>query len=1009
MAFIGRERELAVVGTALQRSSQRELTRVAISGPLGIGTTRLLDELEARIAKAADLAKVTIVRARSLEPEAGIAYAGLRRALGKEFDAAVAARPALDAPDQRGARVRESLLRLFESKAANGQVCLIVEDLEHADPGTLELIRMVLRLRRRMALTLIVTFHGDEIGRGHGAAGLRDELLGNPGVEQIALEPMSADELLALVEAMTGDRPTLSFMAAVTEGSRGNPLVASQLVEASQRQAGIRLSDPHEEIIHARLAQLERPTLRALRLLAAARVPMATDQLARVRLPDGHLTRTAVAELGESGLVAGDGADGGLLSLHQLVAEAVDHSTLPGELHELHAALAQANGASPAIAAWHWSRAFKPVKARDAYYAAAALAEEIEPGPTTMADYNAALELDIDGEADADTIARAAAAAAAAGAFRHAATLLEQAIERLADGRAERLLSPRASAEARDRAALLSEELGRYRRESGDIVGGRAAIEQALELAATAPASTRARVLASLAQDLMLADYEGHYEDSAKRAEEARRVARSAGADGLADLAHATDTLAVDLGFGRGAINKALALLDEAIDAARKAGRLDELMRCYANKTTLLDLDTRREEALAAVKEGIAEAERGGLALTYGSFLRGNAADILFQLGRWAESEAECRAALEFPPAGVAWFSPILYLGLVLVESRADEEAARLVGQTLLELEAVPAGQWSALVLRSAVSLALWRGEAADAVAAAESGWAAVAETDDAHQMAFAAATVLEACAAAAERGRAKRDYSAVADAGALAERVLAAATEAMAKPGLPRTVGARKEAELYLATARAHSERVRGRARPEPWAKLAEAWAAQSVPYNVARARYWQTAALLTDRSRRSEARKSITEAWKIAGKLPAAPLRKALAELGVRGNIRLPEDKLVAIPIQPEVGTKDLVAVGPGPVSGVVPADFAARIGTGHRHPASGRFGLSPRESSVLVILTEGRTNREIAERLFISERTVAVHVRRILQKMGVKGRVEAAGVAIRLGLVPDAKVRR
>jgi DNA-binding CsgD family transcriptional regulator len=275
--------------------------------------------------------------------------------------------------------------------------------------------------------------------------------------------------------------------------------------------------------------------------------------------------------------------------------------------------------------------------------------------------------------------------------------------------------------------------------------------------------------------------------------------------------------------------------------------------------------------------------------------------------------------------------------------------------------------------------------------------------------MAFAAATVLEACAAAAERGRARRDYSAVADAGALAARVLAAATEAMAKPGLPRTVGARKEAELYLATARAHDERVRGRARPEPWAKLAEAWAAQSVPYNVARARYWQTAALLTDRSRRSEARRAITEAWKIAGKLPAAPLRKALAELGVRGNIRLPEDKLVAIPIQPEVGSNGMVAVGPGPASGSAPADFAARIGTGNRHPASGRFGLSPRESSVLVILTEGRTNREIAERLFISERTVAVHVRRILQKMGVKGRVEAAGVAIRLGLVPEAKVRR
>ena len=81
MAFIGRERELAALGAAVQRSSQRELTRVAISGPLGIGVTRLLDELETRIAKASDLAKVSMLRAKSLEPEAGIAYAGLRTAL----------------------------------------------------------------------------------------------------------------------------------------------------------------------------------------------------------------------------------------------------------------------------------------------------------------------------------------------------------------------------------------------------------------------------------------------------------------------------------------------------------------------------------------------------------------------------------------------------------------------------------------------------------------------------------------------------------------------------------------------------------------------------------------------------------------------------------------------------------------------------------------------------------------------------------------------------------------
>lgn len=1002
MAFIGRERELAVLGGALQRAADRELTRVAISGHLGIGVTRLLDELEARLAKAKN-SGVTVLRARCLEPLAGVAYGALREPLGDAYIGISADRPELDAPDQRGARGRETLLTILERVAGDGQLCLIVEDLEHADPGTRELVRMLLRLRRRMALTLIVAWHGDELGRGHPAEGLVDEIAASEGVERVALEPLNTDELFALVESLEDERPTLGFMAAVMEGSRGNPLVASQLVVAHQHQEGVRLSDPLEEIIHASLAGLDRGVLRGLRLLALSRRPMSTDELASLRLPDGHLPRTALEKLPDSGLVV-LGADGAL-AVHQLVAEAIEHATLPSERHALQSALADAAD-EPGVAAWHWSRAFQPTRAHDAYLRAAVVSEAIEPGPTTLANYSAALEIDLQGATDPEILASAAAAAYASGAFRHAATLAEQAMERLAGGRVERLLSARADAAVRERAARLSEELGRYRRSSGDLAGAREAIEQAVELAPAGAAATRAMVLASLAQDLML---DGHFTESVKRAEEARTAARSAGDDALFDLAHATDTLAVDLGYS-GQVDRALGLLDEAIADARRAGRLDELVRCYANKTTLLDLDTRRDEALAAVKEGIAEAKRNGLGLTYGAFLRGNAADILFQLGRWEESEAECRAGLEFPPAGVAWVSPILYLGLVLVEARADEEAERLLGQTLLQLETVPAGQWSAIVLRTAVSFALWRGELDDAMAAAAQGWERVVESEDAIQMAVSAATVLEACAASAEKARAKRDFSKVADAGALATRVLKAAEDALAAYALPRTVGARREAELYLATARAHAERVKGRSKPETWAAIADEWAQIPVPYNVAKARWWQTVALLPNRSRRAEARKALNEAWKIAGKLPAEPLRRALHELGERGRIRLPEDRLVAIPMAKE---RELVAVGPGPAQtaaqgSAVREGLAAFIGgdgaSRATPPAMSRFGLSPRENSVLAVLAEGRTNREIAERLFISDRTVAVHVRRILSKLGVSGRVEATGLAIRLGLVPD-----
>ena len=64
----------------------------------------------------------------------------------------------------------------------------------------------------------------------------------------------------------------------------------------------------------------------------------------------------------------------------------------------------------------------------------------------------------------------------------------------------------------------------------------------------------------------------------------------------------------------------------------------------------------------------------------------------------------------------------------------------------------------------------------------------------------------------------------------------------------------------------------------------------------------------------------------------------------------------------------------------------------------------GLSPREVEVLRLITQGLSNREIGERLVITESTVRRHVSNIYDKIGVSNRTEAARYALREGLVHE-----
>jgi DNA-binding NarL/FixJ family response regulator len=79
----------------------------------------------------------------------------------------------------------------------------------------------------------------------------------------------------------------------------------------------------------------------------------------------------------------------------------------------------------------------------------------------------------------------------------------------------------------------------------------------------------------------------------------------------------------------------------------------------------------------------------------------------------------------------------------------------------------------------------------------------------------------------------------------------------------------------------------------------------------------------------------------------------------------------------------------------------DAVAAVSDGNGAEPQDPFGLTPRERQVLALIAEGATNRQIGAALYMAEKTASVHVSRILAKLGVQSRTQAAAVAHRMHL--------
>jgi len=275
------------------------------------------------------------------------------------------------------------------------------------------------------------------------------------------------------------------------------------------------------------------------------------------------------------------------------------------------------------------------------------------------------------------------------------------------------------------------------------------------------------------------------------------------------------------------------------------------------------------------------------------------------------------------------------------------------------------AREYTALV----AELRLWQGRLEEARTAVQDGLDQVAGTDEQMRSGRLLCLGLRVEADQAELARAHHDLAEVHTA-VHAANALAARAAAMTPNPLMPDATTILTSPAVRALWEAERSRLHGQSDPAQWQQAATAWLALGRPYPAAYAQWRRAEALLATRTPRAQAEDTLQAAHAIAVRLGAAPLRHELELLAQRGRLRLQAAS------EPAPATIEAPSVSPS-------------------------LGLTAREVEVLALVAAGRTNRQIGQELFITPKTASVHVSRILAKLGVAGRGEAAAIAHRLGL--------
>lgn len=982
--LVGRSDPLEQLQAALAGSMAGAPRHLVIGGEAGVGKTRLL----ARASELAGEAGARVLTGGCVAMgEGGLPFApyteiirGLVAQDGVPAVAAYAGRAAHDlgrlvpalSPEEAPpaqelwaqTRLYDALLDLFGHLAERTPLVVQLEDLHWADAGTLAATSFMMRAVRSEAISVVATFRSDEMTRRHPLRAWLAEVARDDNVDRIDIEPLDRADLAQLVRNILGEDLSPAELADIHERSDGNPFFVEELL-AARSEGDEALPTSLRETLMARIDRLPETAQHVISVAGIGGREVEHDALVSViGRPESEVAQD-LRTLVDAGLLvptrALDGDDAYSFR-HALLQESVTDAMLPTEQRRLHVAWAEAiEGHADAASddstrlvelAYHWREAHAP----------RALAASIRAGDAAMdslsfeialQEYEAVLSLWDEATAsqlvDVDHVAvleRTMRAAYLAAQNRRAVAAGREAIDELGDADPER------STEIRIRYA-------RALWTSGDWSAALEAYEEALELAPPEPALVRIRALGGLAQVYML---HGRFRESRPLCEQAIEQARAAG---LRELeGHALNTLGFDLA-ALGESQAAVEAGDEALRIAIDLGIPDDIGRSYVNRSETQAWFGYPDRAVEYSLEGIRVADEWGVGNSYGAYIGLGAVSFAFESGDW---EAAANFLDVADRTGAAGQGAYLYRAIYAMEYLAcsgQAAADELLRRVLPLIKDDARTDNDGLIHMGGIELHAFAGRDREAAELAVDGMRHLSGAENQTRLVELARVAAWPVAEVGRRAREAGEASEVARWDAFMRELEESAGD-WASTAVDPGERLRRVVQLDLDEIGAHRARMEGTAAAESFGSLAQAWTELERPFRAAMAHRWE-AQLADEAGDRDTAVAALRAAHGIAARLGAKPLLERLETLARKLRVRVRDE-------------------GPG----------------GGDDGASAPYGLTPRELEVLTLVAAGRTNKQIAGELFISESTAGVHVSNILGKLGVSSRTEAASVALSQGFV-------